>query len=256
MWPIGKAIAPCVGGQRHGGIVEKITEDVTAQGELAIRHLRLVYLAARRMASKGDGAVDEDELISAGTLGLLQAVERFDPSRGLAFSTFAMQRIQGAMLDELRGRDEYPRPLRARSRELARVVSRLSGTLKRLPTPKEIAEALGIPLREYWSLRDTLHRRRVEPLEVEARGRSLTMDAADESPAPDAGLENDSREWEVQRALEELAPMDRLVLALSFYENLTLGQIGEVLRVTESRVCQIRRRALAHLREHPSLAAA
>jgi RNA polymerase sigma factor for flagellar operon FliA len=236
--------------------VENITEDATARDELTTRHLRLVYLAARRMASRGDGAVDEDELISAGTLGLLQAAERFDPSRGLAFSTFAMQRIHGAMLDELRGRDMYSRPLRARSRELARAVSQLSGSLQRLPTPAEIAEAMGIPLRDYWSLRDALHHSRVMPLEVDVGGRRRTLDAADESPAPDAGLEHDSREWEVQRALEGLAPMDRLVLALSFYENLTLGQIGKVLRVTESRVCQIRRRALAHLREHPSLAAA
>lgn len=236
--------------------MEKVTPGATAQGEFATQHLRLVYRAAQRMASKGDGAVDEDELISAGTLGLLQAVERFDPSRGLAFSTFAMQRIHGAMLDELRGRDTYPRPLRARSRELARVVSRLSGSLQRLPTATEIAEELDIPLREYWSLRDALHCRRVEPLETDTGGRRHTLDAPDESPAPDAALEDDSRAWEVQRALDQLAPMDRLVLALSFYENLTLGQIGEVLRVTESRVCQIRRRALAHLRDHPSLAAA
>lgn len=236
--------------------MEKINDGSTAHGELAARHLRLVYLAARRMASRGDGAVDEEELISAGTLGLLQAAERFDPSRGLAFSTFAMQRIHGAMLDELRSRDMYPRPLRARSRELARVVSRLSGSLQRLPTPTEIAATLEIPLREYWALRDTLHRRRVVPLEVEAGGRSRTTDVADLSAAPDAGLDDEAREREVQHALEALAPVDRLVLALSFYENLTLRQIGDVLRVTESRVCQIRRRALAHLRQHPSLAAA
>lgn len=236
--------------------MKNVIDGSMGQGELAARHLRLVYLAARRMASRGEGAVDEEELISAGTLGLLQAAERFDPSRGLAFSTFAMQRIQGAMLDELRSRDMYPRPLRARSRELARVVSRLSGTLQRLPTPVEIAEALGVSLREYWSLRDTLHRRRVVPLEAEVGGRSRTMDVADESAAPDAGLDDEAREREVQHALEGLAPMDRLVLALSFYENLTLRQIGDVLRVTESRVCQIRRRALAHLRQHPSLAAA
>jgi len=236
--------------------VEKITGGFETKGELASHHLRLVYRAARRMACRGDGAVDEDELISAGTLGLLQAAERFDPARGLAFSTFAMQRIQGAMLDELRSRDMYPRPLRLRSRELATVVSRLSGSLQRFPTPTEIAEALGISLREYWSLRDSLHHRRVVPLEVEMGGRNRTLDVADESAGPEAGLEDDSRTREVQNALEDLAPMDRLVLALSFYENLTLRQIGDVLRVTESRVCQIRSRALAHLRRHPTLAAA
>jgi len=236
--------------------MQTIIDGSTAPGELAARHLRLVYLAARRMASRGDGAVDEDELISAGTLGLLQAAERFDASRGLAFSTFAMQRIRGAMLDELRSRDPYPRPLRVRSRELARVVSRLSGALGRLPTPTEIAEALGVSLREYWTLRDALHQRRVVPLEVEVRGGGYPLQVTDEAAGPEATLDDDSREREVQHALEELAPMDRLVLALSFYENLTLRQIGEVLRVTESRVCQIRSRALAHLRKHPTLAAA
>src|SRR5258705_12490231 len=126
--------------------------DTAARAQLLDRYLGLVHHVARQIGVRTP-AVEVDELVSAGTLGLVRALDSFDLSRGLAFSTYAVQRIRGAILDDLRGRDWTPRSTRVKSRQLAGTVAELQVRLGREPGPREVAEALGVSLEAYWDLR-------------------------------------------------------------------------------------------------------
>jgi RNA polymerase sigma factor for flagellar operon FliA len=230
----------------------RATGDADARAQLLEQHLGLVHHAAREIGARTP-AMEVGDLVSAGTLGLMRALETFDVSRGLAFSTYAMTRIRGSILDDLRARDWTPRSVRAKSRQHAAAVARLEGQLGRAPEPREVAGALGIDLPTYWSWHSAIS--------------CLGTVSIHESPAvaddgatfeetlddPDATLPGDELEAEEQRealraAIAELPEKERKVLALYFFEELTLKQIGEVLKLTESRVCQIRTQILRKLR--------
>ncbi len=233
--------------------------DVEARSELLDQHLGLVHSCAHRLAKSASHAVELDDLVSSGTLGLTQAIESFDPARGLEFSTYAMHRIRGAMLDELRSRDWMTRVTRHRVRRLAHVVSELEARLGRAPDACEIARALGVQMDDYWRLWADLSERRVVSLcepssPAQSHPWQETIAAGGEDP-----IENviaDEQRQQLQQALLGLPERERLVLALSYYEELNLRQIGEVLEVTESRVSQIRSRALQRLRDSTLLAEA
>ncbi len=232
--------------------------DQSARARLLEQYLGLVQHCARALIRKVSPEVELDDLVSAGTLGLVQAIEGFDPGRGLVFSTYGMQRIRGAMLDELRSRDWMPRSSRSRQRRLAQVVSALETRLSRSPRPPEVAAALGVDLDTYWSQWADDGRRHMVPFESPAGeggdGARLEETIADEeAAAPDAGLVHEDRVAELQDAMAALSPQERLVLTLYHYEELNLRQIGEVLHVTQSRVSQIRTRALRRLRDNAGL---
>ena len=230
----------------------RATGDADARMQLLDKYLGLVHHAAREVTARTP-ALEHGDLLSAGTLGLMRALETFDTSRGLAFSTYAMTRIRGSILDDLRARDWTPRSVRAKSRQVAAAVAQLERQLHRAPEPREVAGALGIDLATYW--------------EWESATQGGAMVSIHESPVatddgatleetldnPDAQLPGDELEANEQRALlraviTELPEKERKVLALYFYEELTLKQIGEVLHLTESRVCQIRAQTLRKLR--------
>jgi RNA polymerase sigma factor (sigma-70 family) len=135
--------------QRYRG-----TGDPAARTQLLDRYLGLVHHVARQVAARVSDVVEVDDLVSAGTLGLVQALESFDLSRGLAFSTFAMRRIRGSILDELRSRDWVPRSVRAKGRQLATAVAQLESKLGRSPEPQEVAGVLSLDLETYWRWRD------------------------------------------------------------------------------------------------------
>lgn len=224
--------------------------DLSARRELLERHLHLVRLLARKLASRIGGLVEVDDLVSAGTLGLVQALESYDMSRGNSFATFASRRVSGAMLDELRRRDWVPRSVRAKARKLYHATSRLESELGRSAEPRELAAVLGIDEPTYWSWREAVD--------------GAVLMSLDEAPSPSApageslaacvaepdsvdSLEDLSREENLAALAEALGALperERTVLVLYYYEEMNLRQIAEVLHLTESRISQIRTAAL------------
>ncbi len=229
--------------------------DLVARAELLDRHLGLVYHAAREIARQVPPEIDLDDLIGAGTLGLVQALEGFDTSRGLAFSTYAMPRIRGAILDDLRRRDWTPRGVRARRRLIQDAHTDLMQQFGRTPAAEEMAARLEVDLATYWRWQKDVEGATLialdEPLDSgsgETGGAALEV-ADPAAIEPHEALERAEVLESLREALGSLPERDRLVLALYYHEELNLKQIGEVLHVTESRVSQIRTRALARMRE-------
>jgi len=229
--------------------------DAAARAALLDGYLGLVHHSARELLRRAPGPLEFEDLVGAGTVGLVQALEGFDPARGLAFSTYAMPRIRGAMLDELRSRDWTPRLIRARRRRLAEETARLQQTLGRAPTPSEIATALEIDLDTYWRWADETEGRVMLALDQAVNAESSEEPCLHEtipdrgSGAPEEALARREAIDDLFLAFGELSERERLVLALYYYEELSLKQIGEVLHVTESRVSQIRTRALKRMRQ-------
>ena len=230
------------------------TGDVEARRELLSRYLGLVHHAAREVAPRVRDAVSLDELVSAGSVGLLQAMDGFDIDRGLAFSTFAMRRIRGAILDELRARDPLSRADRAHVRQLDAATAAIEQRAGRPPTTTEVANLLGVD-------RATLHRWRerttnaaVISLEGEPNGRSLADCLGDDGgDAIHGAVELAERRGVIQAALGALPSRERLVVSRSYFDERPLREIAAELGVTESRVCQLRAQALARLRRSPML---
>lgn len=233
--------------------------DQAARAELLDCHLGLVHHCARELHRRVAHAVELGDLVGAGTLGLVRALESFDRTRGFGFSTYAVQRIRGAMLDELRSRDWMPRTLRARTRRLQQAVDALERRLGRPARPREIAQRLDVSLERYWRDWAPLDRRQVIPLHGAAEGNGPGTRLEETIPDPDApdpvaAVARAERHAVLRQAIAELPARQRAVLALYYYEGLNLRQIGEALQVTESRISQIRTQALRRLRECTSLA--
>jgi RNA polymerase sigma factor for flagellar operon FliA len=226
--------------------------DVDARDTLLRENLSLVHHVARQLVRGLAGEVDLDELVSAGTMGLMGAVAAFDAARGLAFSTFAVPRIRGAILDELRRQDHVPRSVRRKTRNIASARESLTHRLGRTPETREVAAALGVDAPTLWRWMADVDGATHVPLD---RG----PDREGGSPAPAEFLGSDdesaderlSREEEVamlRDALLQLKDQERTVLSLYYFEELKAREIAEVMGVSESRISQIRSRALAQLR--------
>ena len=229
--------------------------DVEARRELLSRYIRLVHHAAREVAPRVRDAISLDELFSAGSLGLLQSMEGFDHERGLAFSTFAMRRIRGAILDELRSRDPLSRADRAHVRRMDAAVAELEQQLGRTPRSHEVASHLGVGNDLIARLRQRTAAAGSVSLEGEPGGISLADRLSDDDDGEvHSALERSERDDAVRDALDELPPRERQVLIQSYLEERPLRQIAEELGVTESRVCQLRAQAIARLRRMPGLA--
>jgi RNA polymerase sigma factor for flagellar operon FliA len=222
-------------------------------------NLPLVYELAWKLKQQVGHHVTLEELVSAGTLGLIEALERFDVSRGLKLSTFVIHRIRGAMLDDLRRHDWMPRRLRAKTRSLREADRQVSQYRARPSRPEEVATALAMPLEQYWRLRDEAGAVLV-PLDgaIDPSGGEIGLDqviADHNQPEPDAALLDGEMGERLRAALETLPQRERTVLSLTYFENLSGQEIAGILGVSESRVSQIKRRALATLRRSRVLAA-
>ncbi|MCM0622372.1 FliA/WhiG family RNA polymerase sigma factor [Nocardioides bruguierae] len=216
--------------------------DLAARNELMLRYAGLVKYVAGRVRSGMPASVETGDLVSEGMIGLIDAIERFEPDRGLRFPTFAVPRIRGAILDAVRADDWAPRSVRRRARELERTAHALRTDLGRQPTDDELASASGLETEE---VRTALQPRTwvryasvTELDELHEVGRDWT----------DA-LEDEEVRERLLPAVQALPERDRVILALSFFEGLTLAEIGRVLGVTESRVSQLRTRATRELRQ-------
>lgn len=229
--------------------------DPLRREEILTQNLPLVHHVARQLVRNSRADLDLDDLISAGTIGLINAAENFDASRGLAFSTFAAPHIRGAILDDLRRRDHVPRSVRRKQRELARAHDALAGRLGRTPTDEEMAAELELDVESLWRWRREADYAATlsldQPME-QSGGMGASPEellaAGEEGSDAESGL---GRREEVDRLRDEILALkdqERLVISLYYFEEMKLHEIATVLGVTESRVSQIRSKAVANLR--------
>ncbi len=218
-------------------------------------HLGLVYHVARQLCRAKQMDVELDELVSAGTIGLIEAFNNFDAARGLAFSTFAAPRIRGAMLDELRRQDHVPRSVRRRARELNSATEQLTRELGQTPDQHQIASRMGIDLPTLFRWQSEGDNSRFIPLERTVEGAPSGSRIPLEHLISSTEVEIDERltlTQEVSRlrdALVALPEQERNVLTLYYFEELKLHEIAALLSVSESRVSQIRAKAITRLRK-------
>jgi RNA polymerase sigma factor for flagellar operon FliA len=207
------------------------------------------------MSSGLPGHVEEADLISYGLGGLISAIERFDLARAVKFETYAITRIRGAIIDELRNLDWVPRSVRARAREIERTNMKLEARLQRAPTDEEMARELGVTIDEFQDSLLRISNSTIVALDElwhvqDAAGdRVSLLDTLPDHEAPDPHQVVDQSELRdrIADAIALLPEREKLVVALYYYENLTLREIGEVLGVTESRVSQLHTKAVLRL---------
>lgn len=228
----------------------KAKQDLVARQRLVDLYYPLVKHVARRLASVLSSHVGVDDLEGYGALGLIDAVDRYDPNRGVQFSTFAVHRIRGAVYDGIRDADWVPRSVRRKTRAIDEVHAELYSCFGRSPTEQEEAAALGLTVEAL---------RAGKALAAAARVSSLDYESADGSARDDVPgtfeeplglyLERETREL-MREAMQRLPERERTVAQMSFFDELTLAQIGASLGVTESRVSQIRTSAVKRMRTY------
>jgi RNA polymerase sigma factor for flagellar operon FliA len=226
-------------------------EGVIDKNTLWQRYVPLVRHEALRLQVRLPASVELDDLLQAGGIGLLNAVERYDALQGTAFTTYAVQRIRGAMLDELRSRDWAPRSVRRNAREVSVAMQQAEQLLGRPPTESEVAQTLSIPLEEYRQiLMDTNNSQLFSYDEWrEEHGDSAeTLTEGHEESNPLHHLLEGSLRQRVMDAIEALPEREKMVLTLYYQEELNLKEIGAVLEVGESRVSQLHSQAIKRLR--------
>jgi RNA polymerase sigma factor for flagellar operon FliA len=225
--------------------------DLTRRDELVIAHIDLVRSLAGQVGRRLPSHVERSELVSVGLMGLLDAAERYQPALGVPFDAFARRRIHGAILDALRRLDRAPRSVRRLKRNLDRTLNDLRHRLGREPVETEIAASLGVSLEDYDRMLDELSVADLaaprSPAGSDDPDRLLRL-AIDREGSPHAQLEHRELLQHLADAIGELPVRERQILALSYHEDLTLAEIGAVVGVGESRVCQLRTQAVARLR--------
>lgn len=218
----------------------KATGSAELRNRLVVQYAPLVKYVAGRVRSGLPQTIDTNDLVSDGVFGLIDAIEKFDLSRGLEFQTYAVPRIKGAMIDALRTQDWVPRSVRDKMRAIEKAHAALAERLDRAPSDDEIAAELAITpkaLRELYA--------KVSYTSIAAMDELIVVD---EGPSPGAALEDDAARAALLRHVRELAERDQVIVALYYYEGFTLAEIGRVLGVTESRVSQLHTRAMLSLR--------
>lgn len=231
------------------------TGDLEVRAELIEEYLGLVYDVATKIARRLPVSIRFDELVSAGSIGLIKAIDGYDEKLGFSFSAYAVPRIRGAILDDLRNRDLASRSSRKHERKIEEARDALQQSLGREPSDAEIANYLGIELERYWAWRDEVAARQHVSLEHRASLEDGDEVFSFEEIVPDENaddpvsrLETESVNQILRAAVSELPYQERLVLALYYYEGLKLSEIGRVLNLTESRISQIRSKAIRSLR--------
>jgi RNA polymerase sigma factor for flagellar operon FliA len=218
-------------------------------------YLPLVKYIAGRLAIGLPRSVEMDDLVNAGVVGLIEAYHNFDTSKGVKFETYASLRVRGAILDELRGMDWVPRSTRARSREIERVMSKLENRLGRSPSEAELANGLGVEMSDYYAMIDDVSSTALLSLDEMTYGDDddKPVPLVDTLKTPDqpsalASLEREELRDLLADSVGQLTEQERLVVALYYFEELTLKEIGQVLELSESRVSQLHTKAVLSLR--------
>lgn len=218
----------------------RTTGDAALRNRLVLQYAPLVKYVAGRLRTRLPENVDADDLVSDGVLGLMDAIERFEPDRGLSFQTFAVPRIRGAIIDGMRAMDFVPRSVRDKLRTVQRAQLALEERLGRAPDEVELAQETGLSVS---TLRDLGRQGSSNHANLD------DFDLADElSNAAEHLIEEGAVTASVMQAVEGMTERDQILIALYYFEGLTLAEIGQVLGVTESRVSQLHRRAMTTLR--------
>lgn len=240
---------------------EELWEEYKRTGDQRIREVfvhqyaPLVKYVAGKVAMGMPQSIEFDDLVGYGVFGLLDAIEKFDPSRDIKFKTYAVTRIRGAIYDELRAIDWVPRSIRQKAKELENAIGKLENKLGRAAKDEEIAEQLGIPISEFHQILLKLGSTSIVSLNDtwfpgDDNDKVSIMETIESRPElnPDTMVEKEEVKKMIVRTIEELPEKEKKVLILYYYEDLTLKEIGEVLDVTESRVSQLHTKAIMRLR--------
>ncbi len=223
--------------------------------ELLIEHyIPLVKYIAGRMAIHLPDNIDMQDLLSYGFFGLMDAVDKYDPDREIKFETYASTRIRGSILDGLRSTDWVPRSVRKKARLMEQEIHKLENIYGRSPTSEEVAVALDMPINKYNIMVDELRSVSLLSLDEvlnsdsESEPIKLLDTVKDNKAIIDKSLLDEELKQQLAAAIDHLTEKERLVIALYYYEGLTLKEIGSILEVSESRVCQIHSKAIGALR--------
>ncbi len=226
-----------------------------ARNRLVLQYSPLVKYVAGRVGSGLPHSVEQADLVSYGMFGLIDAIDKFEPDRGYKFETYAITRIQGAIIDELRSIDWVPRSVRAKARAVENAYAKLENDLLRTPSDAEVAEAMGTTEEDLQALYAKISFLGIVALEETLSvgpDRADSVTVADTIPdsgvGPVAAFEQGETRRTLVAAINRLPEREKVVLALYYYENLTLRQIGQILGITESRVCQIHTKAVLQVR--------
>ena len=232
------------------------SNDRALRDRLILTYAPLVKFVAGRLGSGLPAHVDEGDLVSYGLLGLIGAIERYDPDRDVKFETYAIARIKGSILDELRALDWVPRSVRSRARQIERAMYELEAKLGRAPSDEEVANKVGISVDELEESLTDISRSSIAALDelwtISGSGgdQVALIDTIEDTQGPEpqsAFAQTELREM-VADAITNLPEREKLVVTLYYYEDLTLREIGEVLGVTESRVSQLHTKAILRLK--------
>ena len=224
----------------------------TARDRLIVHYSPLVKYVAGRVASGLPQSVDQGDLVSYGIFGLIDAIDKFDTGRGIKFETYAITRIKGAIIDELRSLDWVPRSVRTKARRVEQAYASLEHRLLRTPTDAEVALEMGISKRELQEVFTQISFVGLlaldEVLGGDGQAQTLGDTLPDKGESPVSAFEGEEMKRALAAAINRLGDREKMVLTLYYYEGLTLAEIGKVLGVTESRVCQIHTKAVLQLR--------
>lgn len=244
---------------KASALLQKYKEEPTKltvdqKDKLIMEYAPLIKFIAQKIAVRLPSHIELDDLISSGVIGLMDAIEKYDPQRDNKFKTYAEFRIRGAILDELRAQDWVPRSVRDKAKLLDRTIVQLESELGRSPADEEVAERLQVSMEEFYDLVN-----QVRPVSVLSIDEASTFSNVDKMSIlnilescklnnPFNQLKLKSVKSVVTKAIEDLPERQRLVLSLYYYEDLNLKEIGKILRVTESRVSQLHAQAITRLR--------
>jgi RNA polymerase sigma factor FliA len=236
-------------------VAYKDTGGSEERDRLIVHYSPLVKYVAGRVAVGLPQNVEQSDLVSYGIFGLIDAIDKFDPARGFKFETYAITRIKGAILDELRSIDWVPRSVRTKAKLLERAYATFEAENHRSPTDAELAAALDYTDSQLQATLSKISFIGLVALDEmfsagSDRGESLTLGdtVADSAAGPAASYEIEEMRHLLAQAINQMPDREKVVLTLYYYEGLTLAEIGEVLGVTESRVCQIHTKSVIHLR--------
>ncbi len=234
------------------------SKDQGVRDRLILTYAPLVKYVAGRLGSGLPAHVDENDLVSYGLLGLIGAIERFDPNRDIKFETYAIARIKGSIIDELRAMDWVPRSVRSRARDIERAIGELERKLMRAPTDEEISEKLGVSVDDLNESLSEIGRSSIAALDelwtissgAGGGDQVALIDTIEDTqgPEPQSELAQTELKEALGEAIARLPEREKLVVTLYYYEELTLREIGEVLGVTESRVSQLHTKAILRLK--------
>jgi len=234
----------------------KATADPAARERLILHYSPLVKYVAGRVGVGLPPNIEQADLVSYGIFGLIDAIEKFDLERAIKFETYAISRIRGAIIDELRALDWIPRSVRSKAREVEKTYALLEAELHRTPSEPEVAERMGIPLGDLHHIFSQVSYVNVVALDEllsvgGEKGDKLSLgDTLEDHKAEDPVLafEGEETKFLLARAIDQLPEREKIVVTLYYYEGLTLAEIGRVLGVTESRICQMHTKAVLQLR--------